>query len=248
MSEFVNVEKRDAVVWIRLNRSHKKNALTQDMYRAMTAALQDAEADQSVAAVVLTGSGDSFTAGNDLNDFLAIEKLDDSAPPFAFLYTLSQLSVPVIAAVHGLSIGIGTTILLHCDLVYASSDAQFSLPFIHLGLVPEAASSLLLPQQIGHLRAAEMLLLGEAINASTALTYGLVNRVVAAGELEATVTDVAGALAKRPVAGLRAAKKLMKEPAEPVADRIAREAKVFAKALVSPEAKAAIAARMKKKS
>lgn len=248
MSEFVSVEKSGAVVWIRLNRSHKKNALTQDMYRAMTSVLQVAEADTSVAAVVLTGSGDSFTAGNDLNDFLTIEKLDDSAPPFAFLYTLSQLTVPVIAAVHGLSIGIGTTILLHCDLVYASNEAQFALPFIHLGLVPEAASSLLLPQQIGYLRAAEMLLLGDSIDASTALTYGLVNRVVEPADLEATVAAVAAALTQRPVAGLRAAKKLMKEPAEPVADRIAREAKVFAKALVSPEAKAAIAARIKKKS
>src|SRR5690554_3207254 len=201
MSNFVKAEVRNNVLWLTLCRTDKKNALTQDMYIALSAALQAAERDGKIAAVVLTGEGDSFTAGNDLHDFLAIEDLDDSSPPFEFLYTLSRLSVPLVAGVNGLAIGIGTTILLHCDLVYASHDAVFALPFINLGLVPEAASSLLLPQQCGHLRASELLLLGDNFNAETALEYGLVNKLVAADALNDTLEQVAQALASKPHGG-----------------------------------------------
>ena len=247
MSNFVKEEVRNNVLWLTLCRTDKKNALTQDMYTALSAALQAAERDGKIAAVVLTGEGDSFTAGNDLHDFLAIEELDDSAPPFEFLYTLSRLSVPLVAGVNGLAIGIGTTILLHCDLVYAADDAVFALPFINLGLVPEAASSLLLPQACGHLRASELLLLGDNFNAQAALEYRLVNKVVARAELQDTLEQVADALAAKPHGGLRAAKKLIKQPAEPVADRIEREAKIFAKALSSEAARNAIAERLNRK-
>lgn len=247
MSNLVKEEVRHNVLWLTLARADKKNALTQDMYTALSSALQAAERDEKIAAVVITGEGDSFTAGNDLNDFLAIEDLDDSAPPFEFLYTLSRLSVPLVAGVNGLAIGIGTTILLHCDLVYASSDAVFALPFINLGLVPEAASSLLLPQQCGHLKASELLLLGDSFDAQEALQYGLVNKVVAPQELSETLEQVAAALASKPHGGLRAAKKLIKQPAEPVADRIEREAKIFARALSSDAARQAIKDRLTKK-
>lgn len=246
-SDLILTEVRQHILWITLNRPDKKNALTQDMYRALTSALQMAEQDQTIAAVVITGAGDSFTAGNDLHDFLAVEQLDDSAPPFQFLYTLSQLTVPVIAGVNGLAIGIGTTILLHCDLVYASSDAQFALPFINLGLVPEAGSSLLLPQRAGYLNAAEMLLLGDAFTADQAHAYGVVNQVVAPAALMDTLMTVTAVLAHKPRGSLRATKQLLKLPVESVPDRIGREAKIFAKALTSDAARTAIRAVLERK-
>lgn len=247
VNEFVQVERQANVVWIRLTRTAKKNALTAGMYRAMTAAIQAADKDESVAAVVLTGSADSFTAGNDLHDFLNMDTLDDSAPPFEFLYTLSRITVPLVAGVNGLAIGIGTTILLHCDLVYATEQAKFALPFVHLGLVPEAASSLLLPQSCGYLQAAELLLLGDAFDAQQALHYRLVNEVLPEGQLAEKLTLVTEQLAARPSSSLRASKALLKAPSETVAERIQREAEVFAKALQSPAAKAAIAKRLKPK-
>jgi len=246
-SGFVKQEVKQGVLWLTLTRTDKKNALTQTMYLELSKALQDADRDSSISAVILTGSGDSFTAGNDLHDFLSIEDLDDSAPPFEFLYTLSRLSVPLVAGVNGLSIGIGTTILLHCDLVYASATATFALPFINLGLVPEAASSLLLPKLVGHLRASELLLLGDSFDANAALAYGLVNKVVAPEQLAAELEQVAAALASKPRAGLRAAKRLIKEQDEPVADRIEREAHIFIKALSSETARKAIAERLQRK-
>lgn len=247
MSEHIQVEQRDGVVWVTLNRPEKKNALTQQMYLDLSAALEHAERDSSVAAVVLQGAGGNFSAGNDLHDFLAADELDENSPPFEFLFTLSRLSVPVIASVEGVAIGIGTTILLHCDLVLASEDAQFALPFIHLGLVPEAASSQLLPLLCGHLRAAELLLLGDTIDATTALTYGMLNKVVGKDQLATTTASLAAELAKKPVSGLRATKALLKQPTEAVADRISREAQIFIKALHSDAAREAIAQRLHKK-
>ncbi|KFZ28621.1 enoyl-CoA hydratase [Pseudidiomarina atlantica] len=247
MNEQVLVEQRDGIVWITLNRPEKKNAITQQMYLDMAHALEQAERDTSVAAVVLQGAGGSFSAGNDLHDFLQSEELNESSPPFVFLYTLSRLTVPVIASVDGAVIGIGTTILLHCDMVLSGEQAQFALPFIHLGLVPEAASSQLLPLLCGHLRAAELLLLGETIDATTALSYGLVSKVVASDSLADATAELAAKFAAKPVSGLRASKQLMKQPYENVADRIAREAKVFIKALHSDAAREAIAQKLHKK-
>ncbi|WP_411358722.1 enoyl-CoA hydratase [Pseudidiomarina salilacus] len=247
MSEQVLVEQRDGIVWITLNRPEKKNAITQQMYLDMAHALEQAERDTSVAAVVLQGAGGSFSAGNDLHDFLQAEELNESSPPFVFLYTLSRLTVPVIASVDGAVIGIGTTILLHCDMVLSGEQAQFALPFIHLGLVPEAASSQLLPLLCGHLRAAELLLLGETIDATTALNYGLVSKVVASDTLSEATAELAAKFAAKPVSGLRASKQLMKQPYENVADRIAREAQVFIKALHSDAAREAIAQKLHKK-
>ncbi|WP_241969856.1 enoyl-CoA hydratase-related protein [Pseudidiomarina taiwanensis] len=244
--EHLTLSRRGTTVWLQLTRSDKKNALTAAMYRALTQALKEADADPSVTAVVLTGSGDSFTAGNDLQDFLQMDSLDENAPPFEFLLTLNELSVPLIAAVNGLAIGIGTTVLLHCDFVYASSDAKFAMPFVHLGLVPEAAASLLLPQQCGYLKAAELLLLGDSFNAEQALEMRLVNEVLAADQLQARVEQLTEQLAQRPAAAVRASKALLKAPGETTAARIRREVEVFAKALRSDTARAAIAARLQK--
>lgn len=247
MSTDVIIEQQEKTVTITLNRTAKKNALTQAMYADMTAALQAADKDPNIAVVIIKGAADSFTAGNDLQDFLNMEKVDNDTPAFKFLYTLASIQVPLVAAVNGLAIGIGTTLLLHCDLVYASEEAQFSLPFINLGLVPEAASSLLLPQACGHLRASELLLLGERFDAQHAKACGIVNDVVAKQDLDAKVDAVVQQLASKPVSGLRAAKTLLKLPAEPVAKRIERELDIFSKALASPEAKAVIAKVLQKK-
>ncbi|MDN7123386.1 enoyl-CoA hydratase [Pseudidiomarina terrestris] len=247
MSDCIVTEKRDGIVWVTFNRPQKKNAITQQMYRDLTAALEDAERDSSVAAIVLQGSHGCFTAGNDLHDFLQADELNENSPPFEFLYTLSRLSVPVVASVDGPAIGIGTTILLHCDLVLAGNGAKLALPFIHLGLVPEAASSQLLPLLCGHLRAAELLLLGDSIDATTALSYGLVNKVVASEQLAEATAELAASLASKPVSGLRATKNLLKQPTEAVADRISREAQVFIKALHSDAAREAIAQKLHKK-
>lgn len=241
MTDLIKVEQRDGIVWVTFNRPEKKNAITQQMYLDLTAALEHAERDSSVAAIVLQGAGENFTAGNDLHDFLAVEELDESAPPFEFLFALSRLTVPVIASVDGVAIGIGTTILLHCDLVLVSERAKLALPFIHLGLVPEAGSSQLLPLLCGHLRASELLLLGDTIDATKALNYGLVNQVVANEALTEKTAELAAALAQKPVVGLRATKRLLKQPTEAVADRISREAAVFIKALQSDAAREAIA-------
>ncbi|MCK7460437.1 enoyl-CoA hydratase [Idiomarina aminovorans] len=245
--ERVQVSQDNGVVRIRLNRPEKKNAFTQAMYTTCNEALKAADNDASVHAVLFESSGDSFSAGNDLNDFLAVENLDESAPPFQFLHTLAQVEVPIVAAVNGLAIGIGTTLLLHCDLVYSSDDAVFALPFVQLGLLPEAASSLLLPQICGYQKAAELLLLGENFDAQTAQQAGFVNHVVSVERLPIVVSEALDKLRKQSGKSLRISKHLLKQPAESVADRISREATFFAKALNSDAARQAIAAKLQKK-
>ena len=235
--ELVQVSQDNGVVRIRLNRPAKKNAFTQDMYTTCNEALKAADNDSSVHAVLFESSGDSFSAGNDLNDFLSTENLDESAPAFQFLHTLARAEVPIVAAVNGLAIGIGTTLLLHCDIVYSSDDAVFALPFVQLGLLPEAASSLLLPQICGYQKAAELLLLGESFDA----------HVVSLERLPVVVEETLDKLRKQSSKSLRISKHLLKQPTESVADRISREATFFAKALSSDEARQAIAAKLQKK-
>ncbi|MFS6538091.1 enoyl-CoA hydratase [Idiomarina loihiensis] len=245
--ELVQVSQDNGVVRIRLNRPAKKNAFTQDMYTTCNEALKAADNDSSVHAVLFESSGDSFSAGNDLNDFLSTENLDESAPAFQFLHTLARAEVPIVAAVNGLAIGIGTTLLLHCDIVYSSDDAVFALPFVQLGLLPEAASSLLLPQVCGYQKAAELLLLGESFDAQSAQQAGFVNHVVSLERLPVVVEETLDKLRKQSSKSLRISKHLLKQPTESVADRISREATFFAKALSSDEARQAIAAKLQKK-
>lgn len=246
MSEYVITKRDGAVLHLRLNRSNKKNALTQDMYRALLDGINQAEADESIHAVVFSGEGDAFCAGNDLGDFLRHGELSPQAPVFQLLQRLPQLTVPLVASVQGAAIGIGTTLLLHCDLIYAADDAVFALPFVDLALAPEAGSSLLLPQIMGHPRAAELLLLAEPFDAAKALQLGLINGVVGASELEQTTSEVAAKLASKPPQALRHTKQLLKTPAESTPARIERELEVFMKALASEEAQRVIAAKAAK--
>lgn len=235
------VTTENGVRTVRINRPDKKNALTQAMYGTMARALVEGEADDDVRVFVLTGTDDVFTAGNDLNDFLAVSDLN-SSPAADFLRALAGAAKPVVAAVNGTAIGIGATLLLHCDLVYAVSGARLQFPFINLALVPEAASTLLLPRLVGHQRAAELLMLGDAFDAATACQLGLVNRVVAPEELAAVVSTVAQTLADKPAAALKANKALLKTEGDTVADRLTTEFAAFARCLKSPELKEAIAA------
>lgn len=244
--QHIIIDKKPSVVTIRLNRPDKKNAFTQQMYSEATAALKAADEDESIKVVVFEGSGDSFSAGNDLNDFLAIESLDETAPPFKFLHLLNKVNVTIVAKVNGLAIGIGTTLLLHCDLVYSADNAIFALPFVQLGLLPEAGSSLLLPRIMGHQRASELLLLGDTFSADKAHHYGLVNEVVSANDLDQHVEQVVSHLVKQSRNALRTSKKLIKTESDTVSERISLEAGYFAKALSSDTAKQAIAAKLKK--
>lgn len=244
MSEQVLVSRADGVCEIRLNRPEKRNAITQAMYEALCSALAQAQGDTAVRAVLVSGEGASFTAGNDLNDFLGGLKFDGDNPIIRLLRLLATFGKPLLAAVHGQTVGIGTTLLLHCDLVVAARSTVFSMPFVALGLVPEAASSLLLPQLVGRQRAAELLLLGKPFDAATAHSLGLVNRVVEDADVLSEARALARSVAAQPVEALLAARRLLRgDPAEVLA-RIDAEAKIFAERLGSEEFRAAVRAVM----
>lgn len=243
----VALDRRGAVLTLKLNRPAKKNALTAAMYSRLVEALDEAQRDDEIRAVLISGSEDSFTSGNDVGDFLQHPPAGPDSSVFGFLAAISTFEKPLVAAVNGLAIGIGTTLLLHCDLVYAAQNAVFRLPFIDLALVPEAASSLLLPQMMGHVRAAELLLLGEAFSAAKAERYGLVNEVVPAAELESLALSKATALSCKAPEALRLSKRLMKQANNAVLEQVmAEEGKLFAERLTSPEAKAVMQAFIEK--
>ncbi|WP_113906503.1 enoyl-CoA hydratase-related protein [Aliidiomarina celeris] len=244
MTDHVVVTEQQGIVRIHLNRPEKRNALTQAMYQQMTDALRSAdERDTEVSAVLITGEGSLFCAGNDLGDFLRHGELKPDSPVFQFLQVISSVHVPVVAAVQGAAVGIGTTLLLHCDLVYATQDAQFVMPFVDMGLVPEAASSQLVPLLCGHTKASELLLLGEAIDAHDAERYNIVNKVVSSEQLEPTVMAVMEKLAAKPKRSLRLSKKLLKTPFQPIQERIQLELQDFLQVLASPETQAIIAGK-----
>lgn len=242
MGENVIVEAREGVLVLRMNRPDKKNALTRDMYQALTAALDQAAVGDAVRVILITGGPQAFTAGNDLDDFLADPPRDMEAPVLKFLSALATCPLPIVAAVNGVAVGIGTTMLLHCELVYAANDAQFQLPFVNLGLVPEAASSLLLPRLAGYQRAAELLLLGEPFGAPRAETLGLVNAVVEPDAVGGRALAAAESLARKPQAALRATKALLKSDTGKTLNRIAEEASEFSERLKSPELQEAVQA------
>lgn len=247
MSDHVLTERSGAVLTIRMSRAEKKNALTVEMYRDMTAALASASADAAVRAIIFAGAGGVFTSGNDLKDFVASPPVSADSPVFQFLHQLSTCPKPLIAAVNGVAIGIGTTMLLHCDLSVADPATRFSLPFINLGLVPEAASSLLLPRLLGHARASELLLLGEMFDAQTAERYGIVNKVSAAGQAEADAMTWAQALALKAPNALRLTKALLKSETTCIADRMDEEAQAFGPQLQGAEFHEAMQAFMEKR-
>jgi enoyl-CoA hydratase/carnithine racemase len=249
MSHDLDISIRDRVQTIRLTRAEKKNALTASMYAAMTEALAAGDALDEVAAHVMIGSGGVFTAGNDISDFLARSQGQRSlgGPVVEFIRNLPRIKKPMIAAVDGLAVGVGVTLLLHCDLVYATPSATFRTPFLDLGLVPEAGSSLIGPRLMGPQRAFELLVLGETFTAERAMAAGFVNAIVAADKLEAHAISVAKRLAAKPPGALAASRRLLRgDPAEIVA-RIDEEVRIFAERMASPEAREAFQAFLEKR-
>lgn len=247
MSDHILTTIADSALEIRMNRPEKKNALTLPMYTAMTEALLAAGGNAAVRVITITGSEGCFTSGNDVADFLAHPPAGSESPVIRFLETLIAADKPVIAAVNGLAVGVGVTMLLHCDLVYAAESATFQLPFVNLGLVPEAASSMLLPRMAGRHRAAEMLLLGDRFDARTALQVGLVNSLHPEATLAAIVGEKTAALAAKPPASIRMTKALIKRDAESIAARMAEEGKCFGQQLKSPEVREAVEAFMQRR-
>lgn len=248
MSDTVRIGLADGVFHIEMARPEKKNALTAAMYRIMADALASAEADPAVRVILISGAGGNFTAGNDLADFLDKPPMDDSAPVFHFINGFANLQKPFVAAVEGVAVGVGTTMLLHCDLAYAGSGARFALPFANLGLTPEAASSLLLPLCIGHARAAEMLMLGEAFSAQVALDLGIVNAVLPDAQVLDHALERCRKLTTQPAASLRLTKQLMKRAQQAaIRETMSFEAEIFRQRLVSPEAREAFAAFFEKR-
>lgn len=244
----VVVETRDRVMRIELARVDKKNALTQDMYRAMSLALAAGDADAQVRAMLIHGTRDCFTAGNDLKDFLGRRPGDGPAESFKFISALPKLAKPLIAAVGGPAVGVGTTLLLHCDLVYASPGARFQMPFVPLGVAPEAGSSFLLPMIAGYQRAAELLMLGQPFSAEKALAAGFVTEIVPEDRLLEHARAAAAAIAALPPASVRLTKQLMKRQLmAPIAAQIEEEGRVFAERLQSGEAKEAMTAFFEKR-
>jgi enoyl-CoA hydratase/carnithine racemase len=240
--------KANGICTIQFDRPEKKNAITQAMYQSMADALKDAATDTAVRVIVISGRPEIFTAGNDLEDFLKNPPQGANNPAAQFMQHLSQAEKPVVAAISGAAIGIGTTLLLHCDLVYAADNAKFSMPFTQLGLCPEFGSSLLLQRVAGYQKAAEKLLFGEAFSAQEAADMGIVNCVVPADQLETFVAAQAAKLAALPASSLRTTKRLMKANLGPaLASTMAEELKHFKEMLGAPEAKEAITAFFEKR-
>lgn len=246
MSEFVEIVMRGASLEIILDRADKKNAITGDMYAAMARAIFAADSDPDVVSIVFAGRGAGFCSGNDLQDFLSAPMNADS-PVLAFLKAISTTSKVMIAAVQGPCVGIGATLLLHCDHVVAAPSAALAFNFVKIALVPEAGSSLLLPRAVGRLKAAELLLLGEPVAADEALRIGLVSRVVGEGEQLDAARAFADKLAALPPEALIASRRLLNSGTRTVEARIAEEVGVFGRQLKSPEFKEAVAAFMQKR-
>jgi enoyl-CoA hydratase/carnithine racemase len=242
-------DREGPVLRLQINRPEKKNALTLDMYAQMTSALEAADRDPAVRVILIHGGAESFTSGNDLQDFVQSPPVGDDSPVGKFITAISQARKPLVAAVAGAAVGIGTTMLLHCDFVYAAENTRFQLPFVNLALLPEAGSSLLLPMRIGHLRAAELLMLGEPFSAAKALQYGLVTEVSADALTALKAAQATAAkLAAKPPAALHRTKQLLKGPhAKQVAAQVADETRYFEEQVRSPEAAEAFQAFFEKR-
>ena len=249
MSDHVRVEMKGALMSITLARPERRNAITVSMYSALADAVEQAAADSAVRLIVFRGDGQDFTAGNDLADFLDASNRDgEEIPVWRFLRAIAACETPLIAAVHGNCVGIGTTLLLHCDLVIAEGGTRFSLPFVDLGLVPEAASSLLLPRLAGRRITARYLLLCEPFGIDEALSIGLVSHRAPAGELEPTVRRIVEQLLAKPPQALTAAQRLLRrEMGDEILERMRLESGIFAERLASAEVKEAITAFFEKR-
>jgi enoyl-CoA hydratase/carnithine racemase len=250
MTDHLRVDREQGLLTLRLNRLDKKNALTRAMYAAMAEALNQADQDKSVRAVLITGGEQCFTSGNDVADFIAAPPSDlNSSEVFLFMRALFEFSKPVVAAVCGPAVGIGTTMLLHCDLVYVSRDAALKMPFVNLGLCPEYGSSLILPRLLGHARAAELLLLGEGFTGEQAAEWGIANQALDGG---AATLDKAREMAlsfqRLAPSAVVDSKRLMRTPGREELRRvIEEEGKLFGQRLRSPEAIEALTAFMQRR-
>jgi enoyl-CoA hydratase/carnithine racemase len=248
VTDHVLVERAGAVQVVRMNRPDKKNALTRAMYARMTEALVDGDDDPSVRCHVFLGVPGAFSAGNDLGDFLTVATGGEGGQEvWEFLLALAKSQKPIVSGVDGIAVGIGTTLNLHCDLTFATPRTIFRTPFVDLGLVPEAGSSLLVPHLIGRQAAFAMLGLGEGLPAEEAKAAGLIHGVVPEDALEASVMAAAASIAAKPPEALRIARDLMRSPREPLIARITEEAERFRERLKSEEAKAAFVAFMNRK-
>lgn len=247
MTSHILTETKEQILTITINRPEKKNALTRAMYAALAEAINRANDDSGVRVLLITGSGDSFTSGNDIMDFLQQPPTDETTPVSHFLQAIATAQKCLVAAVNGLAIGVGTTMLLHCDLVYAAASARLQLPFVNLGVVPEAGSSYLLPRLMGHQRAAELLMLGEPFSAMKGREVGIINEVVADEALFAQAWGVAQKLAAKPPAALRLTKALLRENGRFTREAMQREGAHFRDRLQSPEAIEAFTAFMERR-
>ncbi|MBN9479112.1 MAG: enoyl-CoA hydratase [Bordetella sp.] len=249
MNEHIRTHLEGGVLTVVFDRADKKNAITQAMYAALADATERARTDDAVRVILFRSEGDSFSAGNDIADFIALGRTEGDLIEmgvFRFLKALADLDKPAVAAVRGRAVGIGLTLLLHCDMVVAAEDALLSAPFVNLALAPEAASSLLLAAGVGHQRAFELFALGEAIDGRTALAWGLANRAVPADQVEATAADLAARLAARAPNSIRKTKALMRD-AEALWAVMRREAEAFGSQMRSPEAMEAFMAFSQKR-
>jgi len=243
MGEHVRVEKSGGVLAITLARPERRNAITIDMYAALADAIAGAFEDGETRVISIRGEGQDFAAGNDLADFLQAQRTDEDIPVWRLLRALAECEIPIVAAVHGNCVGIGTTMLLHCDLVIADDSARFSMPFVDLALVPEAASSMLFPRLAGRRRAAHYLLLAEPFGADEALSIGLASHRVPAGGLDAKLDEIVAALLAKPREALRLTQKLLRTGTQDeILTRMKLESTMFAERLASTEVKDAIAA------
>ncbi len=247
MSEDIVTATADGILQIRLNRPQKKNALTRGMYATLEAAFNRARDDREVKVIWITGSGDSFSSGNDVGSFLEESSGDRLPGAGGFLHALAALEVPLVAAVNGLAVGVGATMLLHCDLVHAAPGATFRFPFVDLGVFPEAASTVLLPRLAGHQRAMELMLLADSFDVATARDIGMINDVFEAHDLEGESLRITRRLAAKPAASLRLTKARVKAGYGDLGAVIAEETPLFARAVQSPEAREAFNAFLEKR-
>lgn len=246
MSEHVLISQENNILTLTMNRPEKKNAITSAMYATLAEQLENANTNPDIRVVVITGAGDNFTSGNDINDFLQNPPTNENSTVSKFLRAIASLEKPLIASVNGVAIGVGTTLLLHCDFAYASETAVFQMPFVDLALVPEAGSSYLLPQMMGHRKAAELILLSKKFAAQEAQELGLINQVTS--DLKTTTQETANTLVQKAPEALRLSKMLLKKGnAQTVKETMQTEGALFMKRLQSPEAMEVMQAFMQKR-
>ncbi len=247
MPDNVIITRNGHVLDILFNRPGKKNALTLDMYTAMTDALRAAEEDLEIRVILFHGAGGNFTSGNDVNDFLANPPLDEAAPALQFISTIARSSVPIVAIVEGVAVGVGSTMLLHCDYVLATRDARLQFPFVNLALLPEAGSTYLLPRNLGYTRAAELTLLAEEFSGARAVELGIASKIFDAATINAEANAIAEKFAAKPPKAMRLTKKLLKGEQAKIDAAIVEEGRQFGKQLTSPEAREAFSAFLEKR-